>query len=175
MGRYQETIREAQEMLRVHPNSEIARWAIGTAHLRLGDRPRAKEMFVQATAINPSFPHALNNLGILAAEEGRIAEAETLFLRAKEILGRKDARPYANLGSLYEAAGRRKEALEMYEAALAIQPNAGPIWYSLARLRALVGDGSGAQAALARAIDLDKALEARAAADPAFKGLRPIH
>jgi tetratricopeptide (TPR) repeat protein len=175
MGRYQETIREAQAMLRVHPNSEIARWAIGSAHLRLGDRSKAKEMFLQAMAINPNFPHALNNLGILAAEEGRIAEAETLFLRAKEILGRKDARPYANLGSIYEAAGRRKEALEMYEAAVAIQPNAGPIWYSLARLRALASDGKGAQAALARAIDLDKALEARAAADPAFKGLRPIH
>jgi tetratricopeptide (TPR) repeat protein len=172
MGRYQETIREAQEMLRVHPNSEIARWAIGSAHLRLEDRPKAKEMFVQATAINPNFPHALNNLGILAAEEGRIAEAETLFLRAREILGRKDARPYANLGSLYEAAGRRKEALEMYEAAVAIQPNAGPIWYSLARLRAVVGDGSGAHASLARAIELDNTLEARAAADPAFAAMR---
>jgi Flp pilus assembly protein TadD len=130
-------------------------------------------MFLQATAINPNFPHALNNLGILAAEEGRIAEAETLFLRAKEILGRKDARPYTNLGSLYEAAGRTKEALEMYEAAAVIQPNAGPAWYSVARLRVLTGDTYGAHAALARAIELDEALGARAATDPAFKGLRP--
>jgi tetratricopeptide (TPR) repeat protein len=173
MGRYHETIREAQEMLRVHPKSEIARWAIGSAHLRLGERSMAKEMFLQATAINPNFPHALNNLGILAAEEGRIAEAETLFLRAKEILGRKDARPYTNLGSLYEAAGRTKEALEMYEAAAVIQPNAGPAWYSVARLRVLTGDTYGAHAALARAIELDEALGARAATDPAFKGLRP--
>ncbi len=175
MGRYQETIHEAQEILRVHPKSEIAYWAIGSAHLRLGDRRKAKEMFLQATAINPNFPHALNNLGILAADEGRIAEAETLFLRAKEILGRRDARPYTNLGSLYETADRRKEALEMYEAVAAIQPNSGSAWYNVARLRVLAGDGSGAHAALARAIELDNALGAKAATDPAFEALRQVH
>jgi tetratricopeptide (TPR) repeat protein len=172
MGRYHETIQEVQEMLRVHPKSEIAYWAMGTAYLKLGEKPKAKEMFLQATVINPNFPHALNNLGILAAHEGRIAKAEVLFLRAKEILGRKEVSPYTNLGQLYETTGRRKEALEMYETAAAIQPNSGSTWYSVARLRVLTGDGSGAHAALARAIELDKALGARAATDPAFKALR---
>jgi len=172
LGRYPEAIQEVQEMLRVHPKSEIAYWAMGTAYLKLGEKPRAKEMFLQATAINPNFPHALNNLGILAAHEGRIAKAEVLFLRAKEILGRKDANAYTNLGQLYETTGRRKEALEMYEAAVAIQPNSGSAWYSVARLRVLAGDGSGAHVALARAIELDKALGARAAKDPAFAALR---
>ena len=174
-GRYQETIREAEEMLRVHPKSEIAYWAIGSAYLRMGERSKAKEMFLQSLGVNPDFPHALNNLGIVAAQEGRIAEAEALFLRAKEILGRKDARSYINLGSLYEAAGRRQEALEMYEAAVAIQPNSGSTWYSVARLRVLAGDRNGAHAALARAIELDKALQARAAKDPAFEALRQVH
>ncbi|MGH7406151.1 MAG: O-antigen ligase family protein, partial [Candidatus Methylomirabilales bacterium] len=158
MGRYQETIHEAQEILRVHPKSEIAYWAMGTVYLKLGEKPRAKEMFLQAMVINPNFPHALNNLGILAAEEGRIAKAEVLFLRAREILDRKDARPYINLGSLYEAAGRRKEALEMYEAAATIQPKSGSHWYNVARLKALTGDPGGAYAALARAIELDDGL-----------------
>lgn len=172
MGRYQETIREAQEILRVHPKSEIAYWAIGSAYLRLEDRPKAKEMFLQALGINPDFPHALNNLGILAAQEGQTVKAEALFLRARAILDRKDARPYVNLGGLYEATGRRKEALEMYEAAAAIQPNSGSTWYSVARLRVLARDRNGAQAALARAIELDEALGAQAATDPAFAALR---
>ena len=172
MGRYRETIHEAQEILRVHPKSEIAYWAIGSAYLRLEERPKAKEMFLQALAVNPDFPHALNNLGILAAHEGRIAKAEVLFLRAKEILGRKEVSPYTNLGQLYETTGRRKEALEMYETAAAIQPNSGSTWYSVARLRVLVGDGSGAHIALARAIELDGALGVRAATDPAFAAIR---
>jgi tetratricopeptide (TPR) repeat protein len=173
MGRYQDTIREAEEILQIHPKSEIAYWAMGTAYLKMGEKPKAKEMFLQSLRVNPHFPHALNNLGILAAQEGRIAEAEALFLRAKETLGRKDAMPYINLGSLYEATGRRKEALEMFEAAVAIQPNSGTLWYSVARLRVLAGGRNGAHAALARAIELDKDLGARAAADPAFAALRP--
>jgi len=171
-GRYQETIREAEEMLRVHPKSEIAYWAIGSAYLRMGERSKAKEMFLQSLGVNPDFPHALNNLGIVAAQEGQIAEAEALFLRAKGVLGRREAGPYTNLGQLYETTGRRKEALEMYEAAAAIRPNSGSAWYSVARLRVLVGDGTGAHVALARAIELDGALGVRAATDPAFAALR---
>ncbi len=172
MGKYPETIHEAQEMLRVHPKSEIAYWVMGTAYLKLGERSTAKAMFLQSLGVNPDFPHALNNLGIIAAQEGRIAEAEALFLRAKEILGRRDFRPYTNLGYIYETAGRRKEALEMYEVAASIQPNSGSAWYSVARLRVLAGDRNGAHAALARAIELDEALRARAANDAAFETMR---
>jgi len=172
MGRYQETIHEAQEILRVHPKSEIAYWAMGTAYLKLGEKARAKEMFLQATAINPNFPHAHYNLAVLAAQEGQIAGAEALFLRAKDVLGRREVSLYTHLGNLYERVGRMKEALEMYEAAVVIQPNSGSAWYSVARFRVLAGDGSGAHAALARAMELDKALQARAAKDPAFKALR---
>jgi len=172
MGRHREAIQEVQDMLRVHPKSEIAYWAMGTAYLKLGEGARAKELFLQAMAINPNFPHALNNLGILAAQEGRIAKAEVLFLRVKEILGRKEVGPYTNLGSLYEGVGRTREALEMYETAAAIQPMSGAHWYNVARLKALTGDPGGAHAALARAIELDAALRARAAKDPAFGPLR---
>jgi len=172
MGRYQETIHEAQEILGVHRKSEIAYWAMGTAYLKLGEMPRAKEMFLQATAINPNFPHAHYNLAVLAAQEGQIAGVEALFLRAKDVLGRREVSLYTHLGNLYERVGRMKEALEMYEAAVVIQPNSGSAWYSVARLRVLAGDGSGAHVALARAIELDKALGARAAKDPAFAALR---
>ncbi|MDZ4340219.1 MAG: tetratricopeptide repeat protein, partial [candidate division NC10 bacterium] len=175
MGRHREAIQEAQDILRVHPKSEIAYWAMGSAYLKLGEGAKAKELFLQALAINPNFPHALHNLGILAAEEGRIAKAEALFLRAKEVLGRRDAKPYTNLGILYERAGRTREALQMYETAAAIQPKSGAHWYSVARLKALTGDPGGAHAALARAIELDAALRAQAAKDPAFGALRQAH
>jgi len=171
-GRYQEVIQEAQEMLQIHPKSEIAYWAMGAAYLKLGEKPKAKAMFLQALTVNPDFPHALNNLGILAAEEGRIAEAEALFLRANGILGRSDASPYINLGGLYERTGRTREALKMYETAAAIQPKSGSQWFHVARLRALSGDPGGAYAALARAIELDERWRARAAKDPAFAAMR---
>ena len=174
-ARYPETIDEARKALQVHPNLEIAYWVIGSAYVKLGDMAEAKAMFLKALDINPHYPHALNNLGARALEEGRVAEAETLFLRAAEGLGRTDVSPYANLGVLYESTGHMKRALQMYETAVTIEPNSGSHWYQVARLKALTGDPGGAYTALTRAIELDGALRARAATDPAFKALRQVH
>ncbi len=170
-GRYREMIQEAQEMLQVHPKSEIAYWAMGAAYLKLGEKPEAKAMFLQALTVNPHFPHALNSLGVLAAQEGRIAEAEALFLRAEGILGRSDADPYINLGGLYQRTGRTREALRMYETAATIKPKSGSQWYNVARLRALTDDPGGAYAALTRAIELDERWRVSAAKDPAFAAM----
>ena len=175
MGRYPETIREADMATKIHPKMDVAYGIMASAYLNLGEKAKAEEIFRQAVALNPNYPHALNNLGVLAADGGRVAEAEAMFLRAIEILGRTEMKPYANLGDLYAMTGRMKEALQMYETAVAIQPRSGANWYRVARLRVLTGDGSGAHAALARAIELDKTLGARAAKDPAFEALRQVH
>jgi tetratricopeptide (TPR) repeat protein len=172
MARYAETIHEAQAVLRVHPKMEVAYGIMGSAYLHLGDTATATAIFQQALAVNPNYPHALNNLGVLAAREGRIAEAEKMFLRAGEVLGRKEMSPYANLANLYEMSGRLEEALTMLETAVAIAPRVGANWYHLARLRAMTGDLPAAAEALARAAALDEAWRARAHSDPSFKTLR---
>ncbi|MFQ5881989.1 MAG: O-antigen ligase family protein [Candidatus Methylomirabilales bacterium] len=172
MGRYPETIREAEEALKIHPNMEVAYGIMGSAYLQLGDEARAKDIFVEAAVLNSNYPHALNNLGVLAVREGRIAAAEILFMKAKKILGRREMSPYANLGNLYEMAGRYREALKMYEAAVAIKPRFASNWYKLAQLRVRSGDPAGAYAPLARAIALDEAWRATAVQEPIFESLR---
>lgn len=171
-GRYPEAIQAAQEALQIHPNLEVAYWVMGSGFRKLGERAKAKAMFLEAVAVNPNYPHALNNLGTLAAEEGRIAEAETFFLRAKEVLGRSDISPYANLAVLYETTGHPQEALRMYETAVEIKPEIGSNWYRVAQLRVLTGNPAGAYTPLARAIALDKRWRAGAVQDPVFKSLR---
>jgi len=172
LARYPETIEAAHGVLQVHPKLDIAYGLMGSAYLILQEKDKAEEIFRQAIALNPNYPHALNNLGILAADDGRIAEAEGLFLRAKEILGRTQMSPYVNLGNVYEMTGRASDALRMYETAVAIKPEFGANWYALARLRVQSGDPSGASAALSRAIELDVGWRARAAQDAAFQALR---
>ncbi len=172
MGRYPETIQAAEEALSIHPNMEIAYDVMGKAYLNLGDRAKAKEVFLKAVDLNVNYPHALNGLGVLAALEGRIREAEALFLRAKGIVGRREMSAYANLGNIYEMTGRIKEALEMYETVVAINPKFGSNWYTIARLRVLSGDPAGAYEPLAQAIALNERLRAKAAQDKVFEALR---
>ena len=172
LGRYPETIEAAHGVLQVHPKLDIAYGLMGSAYLILQDRDKAEEIFRQAMALNPNYPHALNNLGILAADDGRIAEAEGLFLRAKEVLGRTEMSPYVNLGTIYEMTGRASDALQMYETAVAIKPEFGANWYALARLRVQSGDPGGASVALAHAISLDAGWRAKAARDRVFQALR---
>ncbi|MGH7372062.1 MAG: tetratricopeptide repeat protein, partial [Candidatus Methylomirabilales bacterium] len=172
LGRYPETIQAAQGVLQVHPNLDIAYGLMGSAYLVLQEKDKAEEIFRQAMALNPNYPHALNNLGILAVDDGRIAEAEGLFLRAKEVLGPTEMSPYANLGNIYEMTGRASDAIRMYETAVAIKPGFGANWYALARLRVQSGDTGGASVALSRAIELDPGWRARAARDAAFQALR---
>ncbi len=171
-GRYPETIDEAHKALQIHPNLEVAYWVMGSAYRKLGKNQMAKEMFLQALDINPYYVHPLNNLGVMAAQAGRIAEAETFFMRAKEIVDRSDIGPYTNLGNLYETTGRMPEALRMYEAAVAIKPRSAGTWYKVARLRTKIGDPKGAYTALARVIALDEAWRARAVKDSAFAAMR---
>ncbi|MGH8060225.1 MAG: tetratricopeptide repeat protein, partial [Candidatus Entotheonellia bacterium] len=172
LARYPETIEAAHGVLQVHPKLEIAYGLMGSAYLNLHEKDKAEEIFRQAIAINPNYPHALNNLGVLAAQEGRIAEAEALLVRAREVLGQGEMSPYANLGNLYEMTGRLGDAIRMYETAVAIKPEFGANWYALARLRVKSGDPSGASAALSRAIELDVGWRAKAAQDAAFQALR---
>lgn len=172
MRRYPESIWEAEEALRVHPKYEVAYGIMGSAYIHLGEKARAKEIFQHALDLNPNYPHALNNLGALIAREGQITEAEALFLRAKEVMGDREMSPYANLGNIYELNGRIRDALQMYETAVAIKPQYGSNWYTVARLRVLSGDPAGAYTPLARAIALDGRWRARATKDETFKTLR---
>ncbi|MGH7479000.1 MAG: O-antigen ligase family protein [Candidatus Methylomirabilales bacterium] len=172
LGRYPETIEAAHGVLQVHPKLEIAYGLMGSAYLNLQETAKAEEIFRHAAALNPNYPHALNNLGVLAAQEGRMAEAEALLVRAREVLGQGEMSPYANLGNLYEMTGRLGDAIRMYETAVAIKPEFGANWYALARLRVQSGDPGGVSVALANAIALDPGWRARAAQDAVFQAVR---
>jgi Flp pilus assembly protein TadD len=56
--------------------------AIGSANLRLGRLGQAEQMLRRAVDQNPNFVPAINNLGVVAAEQGRWGEARHLFQTA---------------------------------------------------------------------------------------------
>jgi len=56
--------------------------AIGSANLRLGRLGQADQMLRRAIDQDPTFVPALNNLGVVAAEQGRWGEARHMFQTA---------------------------------------------------------------------------------------------
>ena len=56
--------------------------ALGSANLRLGRLGQAERLLRRAVDLDPGFPSAWNNLGVLLMEQGNVAEATEVFRRA---------------------------------------------------------------------------------------------
>lgn len=63
------------------PSSDVLA-AIGSANLRLGRMGQAEQMLRRAIEMDPESVPAINNLGVIAAEQGRWGEARHLFQAA---------------------------------------------------------------------------------------------
>lgn len=56
--------------------------ALGSANLRLGRLGQAERLLRRATDLDPTFPAAWNNLGVILMEKGNYSEASQAFRRA---------------------------------------------------------------------------------------------
>jgi len=56
--------------------------ALGSADLKLGRLNQAEKLLRRAVEMDPTFPPAWNNLGVILMETGQIAEAAEMFRRA---------------------------------------------------------------------------------------------
>lgn len=103
--------------------------------IRKGEPARAETELNRVLRTHPREANALNLLGVVRAEQQRMAEAEKLFLRAI------DAAPtllgaYLNLGQLYEGNGKADRALWAYAEAVKLAPERPDLRYRLAGLYA---------------------------------------
>lgn len=83
---------------------------------RLGASSAAEESYRAAIAANPNHLDARNNLGVLLMRRGDFLEAIDVLRDRDELL--------ANFGLAIEHAGRREEAVEVYERAIALGQSA---------------------------------------------------
>jgi tetratricopeptide (TPR) repeat protein len=87
-----------------------------------GDIATALDYLERARAFNPNYYFIEINLGIAKAEEGRLAEAETHFLRAIELEPKRYESNYYYARWLHKR-GRTDEALSRLEAAKQLNAN----------------------------------------------------
>ncbi len=126
------------------------RWPymLGHVYLLSGDRIRAGPAFERALALRPNHAPALIWLAETRLDDGRLEDAESLFLKA----GSAQPSAAALFGAGRAALARRAyaQAAERFERALALEATATAIHYPLAMSYRALGDQAKADVHLRR-------------------------
>jgi predicted O-linked N-acetylglucosamine transferase (SPINDLY family) len=88
-----------------------------------GQLAEAERLYREVIKAAPKAFPPLHMLGILKAQQGKAAEAETLIAAALKLQPR-DGGALANYGNVLTLLGRFEEALESYDRALSVAPDA---------------------------------------------------
>ena len=138
---------------------------LGSALLSRKEHELAKQSFERALELQPSFPAALQNLGVIQQELGSYGGAEELYRRSLDRAKEKNdvggrIEPRKNLWSLLKAQGRHDALQQSYEEELTITPNDPDIYNDLGALfHTTSTDTNGVKRAIemyTKAVELDK-------------------
>jgi Flp pilus assembly protein TadD len=140
-GRPAEALVTFARVRELDPSNAMALVNAGTVHLMTGDRVRARQALEAALAVDDGVARAHNGLGVIAAKEGRWAEAIERWRRAVA-LDPRDYQTLFNLGSTLRNEGRLAEARPYLEAYLQAAP-AALEGRDRERVRAWLREGSG--------------------------------
>jgi len=171
-GYYEQSDGFFRAALKDDPNSAEAHYGLGSACLKLQRNKEALGSFQRATQLPAAYPDTLanawNNLGLLATEEGKTAEAIPSF---QEALRENPNHFFAmvNLGNAYRQQRQWREARETLAQALTIRPEDPEGNYAMGMVFAETDD-------TARAFDyLQRALQARPTYPEALNNLGVLY
>ncbi len=108
------TLKVLRHFVALHPDSATARCQLGVALARRRQFKEALSEVDAALALDPDERQALNYAGLMSAESGDLARAETLF-RHLILVAPQLASAHENLGSVVAKQGRHDEALAHFE------------------------------------------------------------
>jgi len=132
-----------QRALRQDPASAEALYGLGSVYLERQDNTAAGQTFERVLQLEPSYPDTLpntwNNLGLLAARQGRMSEAVECFQKGLQL---SPDHPIAllNLGNAYRQMKQWSNAQNVLEAAVGARPDDPEANYSLGMVFAQLND-----------------------------------
>lgn len=92
---------------------------IGNTYLRLHDTPNALKWYLNSLKINPGYPPALCNIAFIYKRDGRLIEAENLFMQAIDS-DPTTSHAYVGLSQIYLQSGRYNDVISIINNALCI-------------------------------------------------------
>lgn len=156
-GYYEQAGASFQRALHDDPLSTEALYGLGSVYLQQQRNAEARQCFEQAIKRQANYPDTLpnawNNLGLLAAREGRTAEAIPYFREALK-LSPDHLIALENLGNAYRQEKQWDDARRTLERAVAVGPEDAEANYSLGMVYAQLNDTDRAYEYLQRALKL---------------------
>lgn len=151
--------RETAPKVRVMPQRTADEWmALGLEREELSqstaDMQAAAEAYRRALDLNPGHVDALNRLGMIAYEQGKLEEATDYFHRAVRLHPRH-AVSHFNLGSVLEEIGELELSRRQLRMAVQLDPGHADAHYNLAFVCDKAGAHSEARRHWRKYIDLD--------------------
>lgn len=142
-GYYDQAQASFESALRDDPASAEALYGLGSVFLKKNRHADARQTFERAVQLQSSYPDTLpnawNNLGLIAAQEGRMTEATQSFQQALR-LNPESVIALENLGNAYRQQKLWDQARAAFERALAINPESPEANYGLAMVYAAADD-----------------------------------
>jgi tetratricopeptide (TPR) repeat protein len=154
-GYFEQAEASFRSALREDSTSAEALYGLGSVYLEQQKAPEARESFLRATEARAGYPDTLpnawNNLGLLAAREGRTSDAIQYFQAA---LGKSPDYVIAlnNLGSAYRQEQQWDEARKVLERAVGVSPQDPEANYGLGMVFAHYDDADQAYQYLQKAL-----------------------
>ncbi|MBI3419775.1 MAG: tetratricopeptide repeat protein [Proteobacteria bacterium] len=123
-GRLREADQAAENVLAEHPGNVNFLHLAGLIKQNLGDHALAEKLLSSAHALRPEQGDILHNLAVFYVSRGRMAEAQPLYARLVEIAPTQ-APLWATYGHILRNEGHLRAALEAFEKAQSLKPDAG--------------------------------------------------
>jgi tetratricopeptide (TPR) repeat protein len=138
MGRFDESIREMEEILKQDPDNPEALNFIGYSWADRGIKlDEAETMIKKALSLKPGDGFITDSLGWVYFKKNRIEEAIKYLKEAATILP-EDAAITEHLGDAYAKGGKLKDALEQYQKAQKLKPDTKGLKEKIDELTALM-------------------------------------
>jgi tetratricopeptide (TPR) repeat protein len=135
------------------PNQTRAAIAHAINLIRQGQWELAERTLGQLLLAQPKQPDGLQLMGLVRANQGRIAEAETLYRRSLALLPRQP-NVLSNLGRLLANSGRVEEGIATLRSAVRMDPNNVDAVLVLGQVQQGIGDLAFAEKNLRAALKL---------------------
>jgi tetratricopeptide (TPR) repeat protein/tRNA A-37 threonylcarbamoyl transferase component Bud32 len=155
-GRWEDSIREARTAIDLRPNYGQNHAVLGYAYFKKGDYKNAIVAYRRATELQPDNHRVFQMLGAAYQFDGDNTRAIANYERSNSI--RPDPKAFGNIGGIYYAQGRYREAAQALEDSVRLDPNSAKQLRYLGDTYRQLGERTKARACYARAVAVSESL-----------------